>query len=123
MMSKKVLFVVYQPPVGSVWVNEAFRTAFGMYGEDVEPALLLVNEGVVALARECKPERLGLLSVKMVQRYVKRYGTPIYAVGEDLDAYGVRDVDERFSAQTAYLFAAPYMLLPVQNRAGHAPSL
>lgn len=122
-MSKKVLFVVYQSPVGSVWVNEAFRTAFGMYGEDVEPALLLVNEGVVALARECKPERLGLLSVKMVQRYVKRYGTPVYAVGEDLDAYGVRDVDEGFSAQTAYLFAAPYMLLPVQNRAGHAPSL
>jgi tRNA 2-thiouridine synthesizing protein C len=71
-----------------------------MYGEDVEPALLLMNEGVVALARECKPERLGLLSVKMVQRYVKRYGTPVYAVGEDLDAYGVRDVDEGFSAQT-----------------------
>jgi len=95
-MGKKLLFVVYQSPVGSIWVNEAFRTAFGMYGEDLEPAVLLMREAVVAVSKSCRPECLGLLPVSMVKRYLARYGTPVYVVKEDLEKFKVRELDEEY---------------------------
>lgn len=98
-MEKKVLFVVYQSPVGSIWVNEGFRTAFGMYGEDIEPAVMLIDAATVALSKDTKPESLGLLSIKIVQRFIKRYKTPVYAVKEDLEKYNVKNVDEEYGAQ------------------------
>ncbi|CAK9330595.1 hypothetical protein [Thermoanaerobacter kivui] len=52
---KKVLFAVFNSPVGSIWINEAFRSAFGMYGEDLEPTVLFVNEAVLAVRTSCKP--------------------------------------------------------------------
>ena len=98
-MDKKVLFVVYQAPVGAIWVNETFRSAFGMYGEDIEPAVLLMEAAVVALSTETCPERLGLLPIKIVQRYVKRYKTPVYAVQEDVERFRVETVDDGYRAQ------------------------
>ncbi len=98
-MDKKVIFVVYQAPVGAIWVNEAFRTAFGMYGEDIEPAVLLMDAAVITLARETSPEKCNLLPVKMVQRFVKRFGTPVYAVEDDLERFGVEDIDPGYEAQ------------------------
>jgi len=95
-MGKKLLFVVYQSPVGSIWVNEAFRTAFGMYGEDLEPAVLLMHEAVVAVSKNCRPECLGLLPVSMVKRYLARYGTPVYVVKEDLEKFKVKELDEEY---------------------------
>lgn len=96
-MAKKLLFVVYQSPVGSIWVNEAFRTAFGMYGEDLEPAVLLMHEAVVAVSKGCKPECLGLLPISMVKRYLSRYGTPVYVVREDLEKFKVKQIDEEYN--------------------------
>jgi tRNA 2-thiouridine synthesizing protein C len=98
-MEKKVLFVVYQSPVGSIWVNEAFRTAFGMYGEDIEPAVMLLDSASVALSKDTSPESLGLLPIKIVQRFIKKYETPVYAVKEDLEKYKVKNIDENFQAQ------------------------
>jgi len=96
---KKVLFVVYQAPCGSVWVNEGFRTAFGMYAEDIEPELLLMDEAVVTLAKETEPKKLGLLSLKMVQRYIKKYEMKVYGVKEDLEKYKIREIDENYLAE------------------------
>lgn len=97
-MVRKVLFVVYQSPVGSIWVNEAFRTTFGMYGEDIEPAVLLINEAVVAVKKTCKPECLGLLPISIVKRYLQRYGTPVYVVKEDAQKYKVfENLDEEYN--------------------------
>ncbi|WP_129409768.1 intracellular sulfur oxidation protein [Marinitoga lauensis] len=98
-MEKKVLFVVYQSPVGSIWVNEGFRTAFGMYGEDIEPAVLLMESASVALSKNTSPESLGLLPVKIVQRFIKRYETPVYAIKEDINKYNVKNIDENFNAE------------------------
>ncbi len=98
-MDKKVLFVVYQAPVGSIWVNEAFRTAFGMYGEDIEPAVLLMDAAVITLAHETLPEKCDLLPVKMVQRFVKRFETPVYAVEDDVQRFGIEDIDPGYQAQ------------------------
>lgn len=94
---KKLLFVAYQSPVGSIWVNEAFRTAFGMYGEDLEPSVLLLDEACVAVSKNTKPELLGLLPLSICHRYVKNYGTPVYVVKEDLEKFKVRELDENFS--------------------------
>ena len=44
---KKVLFVIYQAPAGSIWPNEGFRTAFGMYADDVEPEVLLIDQAAI----------------------------------------------------------------------------
>ncbi len=96
---KKLLFVAYQSPVGSIWVNEAFRTAFGMYGEDLEPSVLLLNEACVALSKNTKPEALGLLPLSICHNYIKRYGTKVYAVKQDLEKFNVRELEEKFSAQ------------------------
>ncbi|HOJ87605.1 MAG TPA: intracellular sulfur oxidation protein [Pseudothermotoga sp.] len=96
---KKLLFVAYQSPVGSIWVNEAFRTAFGMYGEDLEPAVLLLDEACVALSKKTKPESLGLLPLSICHRYIKNYGTPVFAVKEDLEQFKVKELDENFSAK------------------------
>lgn len=96
---KKLLFVAYQSPVGSIWVNEAFRTAFGMYGEDLEPAVLLLDEACVAVSKNTKPEMLGLLPLSICHRYIKNYETEVYVVKEDLERFKVRDLDENFSAK------------------------
>ncbi|MDK2886220.1 MAG: hypothetical protein PWP54_778 [Thermosipho sp. (in: thermotogales)] len=98
-MEKKVLFVVYQSPVGSIWVNEGFRTAFGMYGEDIEPSVMLIDAATVALSKDTSPESLGLLPIKIVQRFIKRYETPVYALKEDIEKYKVKNIDENFGAQ------------------------
>ncbi len=96
---KKILFAAYQSPVGSIWVNEVFRSAFGMVAEELEPSVLLLNEAVVGLAAETKPELMGLFPLKMVQRYISRYGIGVYAVKEDIDRFRVRDIDPGFQAQ------------------------
>ncbi len=79
-MDKKILFVVYQAPAGSIWVNEAFRTAFGMYGEDIEPSVLLMEEATVALSKKTKPECLGYLCVLGISRDMRRR----YTVSENM---------------------------------------
>jgi tRNA 2-thiouridine synthesizing protein C len=99
LVAKKLLFVVYQSPVGAIWVNEAFRTAFGMYGEDLEPAVLLMNEAVVAVRPTCKPECLGLLPISMVKKYLARYGTPVYVVKEDAERFKVTEIDPEYNPQ------------------------
>ncbi|AIY87329.1 MULTISPECIES: intracellular sulfur oxidation protein [unclassified Thermotoga] len=96
---KKLLFVAYQSPVGSVWVNEAFRTAFGMYGEDLEPSVLLIEEASVALSKNTKPEMLGLLPLSICHKYIKRYGTKVYAVKQHLEKFRVKELDENFGAE------------------------
>jgi tRNA 2-thiouridine synthesizing protein C len=98
-MDKKILFVVYQAPVGAIWVNEAFRTAFGMYGEDIEPAVLLMDAATITLSATTAPENLGLLPVKIVQKFLKRYETPVYAVEEDAQRFQVGNIDEGYTAQ------------------------
>ncbi len=94
---KKLLFVAYQSPVGSIWVNEAFRTAFGMYGEDLEPAVLLIDEACVAVGKNTKPELLGLLPLSICHRYIKNYGTLVYVLKEDLQRFKVKELEENFS--------------------------
>ncbi len=96
---KKILFVVYQPPCGTIWVNEAFRTAFGMYGEDIEPELLFVNEATISISQETGPAKLGMLSLKMVQKYIKKYETKVYAIKEDIEKFCINDIDTRFGAE------------------------
>ncbi|MBP8612775.1 MAG: DsrE family protein [Candidatus Atribacteria bacterium] len=90
---KKVLFIVYQSPGGAIWVNETLRSAFGMYGEDLEPAILLMQDSVIALNKNTHPENLGLLSLTMTFKYLERYGTPVYAVKEDLEEKKIKDED------------------------------
>ncbi|MDK2865517.1 MAG: hypothetical protein PWP37_1709 [Thermotogota bacterium] len=98
-MEKKVLFVAYQSPVGSVWPNEVFRTAFGMYGEDIEPAVLFLDEACVTVSKNTKPELLGLFPLTTCHRLIKRYGTPVYVVKEDLERYNVKEMEEIFNPQ------------------------
>lgn len=87
---KKVLFISYLPAPGSIFVNETFRTAFGMYGEDIEPVILLMEDSVVALGEKYSPEDLGLLPIKTVHRYINRYGTKVMAVKEDVESRKVK---------------------------------
>ncbi|BBE31458.1 hypothetical protein OSSY52_15990 [Tepiditoga spiralis] len=100
-MDKKVLFVVYQSPVGSLWTNEGFRTAFGMYGEDIEPSLLVLEAASTSLSKNTAPEKMGLLPIKIVHRFVKRYETEVFGVEEHLEKYGVKkeNIDENFNAK------------------------
>ena len=98
-MKKKILFAAYQSPVGSIWVNEAFRSAFGMVAEELEPSVLLLHEGVVGLSVDTKPELLGLFPLKIVQRYISRYGIGVYAVKEDIERFRVKEIDPGYQAQ------------------------
>lgn len=95
---KKVLFIVYNSPAGSIWINEAFRSAFGMYGEDVEPAVMLVKDAVLALRSTCKPELLGCLSLSLLDKYLDKYNTPVYALKEDLEHFNIKqeEIDKRW---------------------------
>ena len=88
---KKILFAVYNSPVGSIWINEAFRSAFGMYGEDLEPVVLFVNEAVLAVRRQCKPEIIGCLPLSITFKYLEKYNTQVYAVKEDLEKYSIKE--------------------------------
>jgi len=45
-----------------------------MYAEDIEPAVLLVRDAVIALNKETKPEHLGLLPLNTTFKYIERYG-------------------------------------------------
>ncbi len=99
-MDKKVLFVVYQAPVGSIWTNEVYRTAFGMYGEDIEPAVLVMDEASIGLSQDTKPESLKLLPIKIVQRFIKKYETEVFGVQEHLEKFNVKNIDEKFGMKT-----------------------
>lgn len=98
-MAKKLLFVVHQSPIGSIWVNEAFRTAMGMYGEDLEPMVLLVDEGVVAYSAALKPDIVGLLPCTLAQKMLQRYETKLLAVKEDLERYRVGPLDGGYNVE------------------------
>ena len=98
-MDKRVLFVVYQAPVGSIWTNEVYRTAFGMYGEDIEPAILVIDEASIGLSSNTKPESLNLLPISMVHRFIKKYETEVFGVEEHLKKYNVKNIDENFNAK------------------------
>ncbi|ABV33872.1 MULTISPECIES: hypothetical protein [Pseudothermotoga] len=96
---RKLLFVAYQSPVGSIWVNEAFRTAFGMYGEDLEPSVLLLDEACIALSKNTRPESLGLLPLSICHKYIKRYATKVYVLKEDIEKFSIKEIEENFGAQ------------------------
>ena len=96
---KKIMFVVYHAPCGTIWPNEGFRTAFGMYGEDIEPEVLFIQQGVISLAKETEPSKLGLFSLKMVQKYINRYGTRVIAEKESLEKYKVGELDMDFNPE------------------------
>ncbi len=91
---KKVLFISYLPAMGNIFVNETFRTAFGMYAEDIEPSILLTQASVLALGKDYSPEKLGLLPIKTVHKYINRYGTKVYALKEDVEKWNVQIGDE-----------------------------
>lgn len=99
---KKVLFLVYNSPVGSIWINEAFRSAFGMYGEDLEPAVMFVQDAVLAVRSTCKPEILGCLSLSILEKYLDRYQTPVYAIKEDLEYFNIKqeEINPMWKLQT-----------------------
>ena len=97
---KKILFIIYQAPGGSIWPNEGFRTAFGMYADEVEPEVLLIDGAAIAVARETEPKKLGLLSIKMVQKYISKYGTKVLVEKESLEKYQVTDLDKAYQAET-----------------------
>ncbi|MFU2158550.1 intracellular sulfur oxidation protein [Caldisericum sp. AR60] len=96
---KKLLFIVYQAPCGSIWVNELFRTAFGMYGEDLEPNVLLMEEASITIGKGTEPQKLGLFPIKIVQGYISKYETKVYAVKEDLESFNIKDIDENYKAE------------------------
>ncbi len=96
---KKVLFVIYQAPGGSIWPNEGFRTAFGMYADEVEPEVLLIDQAAITLAKETEPQKLGLLSIKMVQKYIGKYDTKVLVEKESVDKFHVTDMDEAYQAE------------------------
>lgn len=96
---KRILFVVYQSPVGTIWPNEAFRTAFGMYAEDLEPVVLLIDQACVVAAAETEPKKVGLLSIKMVQKYIDKYETKVIVEKESLEKYQVKALDEAYHAE------------------------
>jgi len=72
-----------------------------MYAEDIEPAVLLVRDAVIALNKETKPEHLGLLPLNTTFKYIERYGTKVYAVKECLDWRKIKeeDIDPRWHAE------------------------
>ncbi|HZL82438.1 MAG TPA: DsrE family protein [Candidatus Deferrimicrobium sp.] len=88
---KSVLFVAYQSPAGSIWINETFRSAFGMYGEELEPVVLFMGEAVLAVRANCKPEQLGCLPLSITFKYIARYKTKVVAVNEDLERFAIAE--------------------------------
>lgn len=97
---KKVLFMVYQPPVGNIWINEAVRTAFGMYGEDIEPSILFVGEATIAVRKALDPRKVGLLPLNIVFPYLKRFETPVYAVKEDMERLKIDEIEEQWNMKS-----------------------
>lgn len=96
---KKVLFVIYQAPVGTIWPNEGFRTAFGMYAGDLEPVVLLIDQAAIVVAAGTEPQKAGLLPIKNVQRYIKKYETRVIVERESLEQYQVKTLDELYNAE------------------------
>ena len=94
---KKILFMVYQPPVGNIWINEAVRTAFGMYGEDIEPSILFIGGATIAVKKALDPRKVGLLALNIVFPYLKRFETPIYAVKEDMERLKIDEIEEQWN--------------------------
>jgi len=51
-MDKMILFVVYQAPAGSIWVNERFRTEFEMCREDIKQQFFLLRRRLLLSQRK-----------------------------------------------------------------------
>lgn len=96
---KKVLFVIYQAPVGTIWPNEGFRTAFGMYAGDIEPDVLLIDQAAIVVGTETEPTKVGLLPIKVCQRYIKKYETKVWVEKESLEKFNVKAMDQEYNAE------------------------
>ena len=70
-----------------------------MYGEDIEPEVLFIDQGVIAVGKETDPSKAGLLSLKMVQKYLKRYETKVLVEKGSLEKYKVGELDEGYEAE------------------------
>ena len=53
-----------------------------------------MQDSVIALSENYSPESLNLLPIKTVHRYLKRYGTKVYALKEDLQKRKVKIGEE-----------------------------
>ena len=96
---KKILFMVYHAPVGTIWVNEAVRTAFGMYGEDIEPSVLLIGDATIAIKKGLDPTKVGLLPLNIVLPYIERFETAIYVVKENMERLKIGEIEEKWNVK------------------------
>lgn len=96
---KKILIIIYQAPGGTIWPSEGLRLTFGMYGEEIDPEVIFIDQGVISLAKETEPAKLGLFPLKMTQRYIKRYETKVFAEKESLEKFKVGELDENYQAE------------------------
>ncbi len=83
-MAKKVLIIVNNPPIGTVFPAEAVRAGVAFSGMDLDTKLLFSGSGVFSLLKNQKPEKIGAGSIKEGLSNAEEFGLKIFADKESL---------------------------------------
>lgn len=84
-MVKKVLIIVNNPPIGTVFPAEAVRAGVAFAGMDLDTSLVFSGNGVFSLLKGQKPELIGAGSIKEGLSNAEEFGLKIFADKESLD--------------------------------------
>ncbi|CAB1128303.1 putative DrsE domain-containing protein [Candidatus Hydrogenisulfobacillus filiaventi] len=88
-MADRLLILVRRPPVGTHNSLEAFRVALGLLVGNVEPAVVLLEDGVYNALPGVDPTRVGRAALGVFLEEAVDWEVPIYLVREDAQARGL----------------------------------
>ena len=84
-MAKKVLIIINNPPIGTVFPAEAVRAGIAFAGMDLNTSLVFSGDGVFSLFKDQKPELIGAGSIKEGLSNAEEFGLKIFADKESLE--------------------------------------
>lgn len=92
-MSDTVCLIIRKPPVGSTDSLEALRLSLGIYSADVEPAIVLIEDGVFNAVRGIDESRAIRPATNPYVEEVVDCDIPIHVVEEDAHERGLGPAD------------------------------
>lgn len=92
-MNDTVCLVIRKPPVGSTDSLEALRLSLGIFSADVEPTIVLMEDGVFNAVRGLDESRADRPATKPFVEEVVDCDIPVHVVEEDARERGLGPAD------------------------------
>ncbi len=86
---RKILILFSKSPYGDVSIVEGIRLATGVTAADLESMVLFMDDGVLAVSANQKPDAIGILPISSSLEYLTANGIQIRVLRESLNSHGI----------------------------------